>query len=114
MKFQFIRVVMLSVVALFITACGAMQQQEGESAAAGGDDMATFEQAYQQAEAAWNKVAAVGGGWRDTQDFLKEAKEAAAKSDFKKAIDLAKYARFESEAAYTQYESQKNAGPHLF
>jgi hypothetical protein len=111
MKLQFIRLTMLSAVALFIAACGAMETQEHGSA---GDDMARFEQVYQQAEAAWNKAAAVGGGWRDTQDFLKEAKEAASKADFKKAISLAEYARFEGEAAFSQYQSQRKAGPYLF
>ena len=114
MKFQFVRMAILIVVALFIAACSAMDQKGGDSAAAGGTDMAAFEKAYQAAEAAYKKVSALeGAGWRDTGDFLKEAKE-TAKTDIKKDISLAEYAKFESEAALAQFESQKNAGPYLF
>ena len=41
--------------------------------------------------------------WRDTEDFAKEAREAAAAGDNAKAIKLANKAQFQAEAAIEQY-----------
>ena len=41
--------------------------------------------------------------WRDTEEFLSQAKEAAAAGDDAKAIKLADKAKFEAEAAVEQY-----------
>ena len=41
--------------------------------------------------------------WRDTEKFLKQAKEAAASGDNAKAIKLADKARFQAETAVVQY-----------
>jgi hypothetical protein len=41
--------------------------------------------------------------WRDTEDFVKQANEAAAAGDNAKAIKLANTAQFEAEAAVEQY-----------
>lgn len=46
--------------------------------------------------------------WRDTEDFLKEAKEAADKGDNDSAILLAKKAQFQAEAAVIQYNHEKD------
>ena len=111
MTHQFLRMTLLIVVVLFIAACGVMEKKEGESAAA---DKATFEQVYQQAEDALKKATEVGYAWRDTGQFLDSAKEAAAKEDYAQAISLAQKAKSEGDAAYSQYEAQRNAGPYLF
>jgi hypothetical protein len=41
--------------------------------------------------------------WRDTEEFVQQANEAAAAGDNAKAIKLADKARFEAEAAVEQY-----------
>ena len=41
--------------------------------------------------------------WRDTEKFLKQAKEAAASGDNAKAVKLADKAKFEAETAVVQY-----------
>ncbi|MDB4307923.1 hypothetical protein N9985_01400 [Gammaproteobacteria bacterium] len=41
--------------------------------------------------------------WRDTEEFAKEAQEAAAAGDNAKAVKLANKARFQAEAAVEQY-----------
>jgi hypothetical protein len=46
--------------------------------------------------------------WRDTEKFLKQAKEAAGKGDNGAAIKLADKAKFEAEAAVIQYNHEKN------
>jgi hypothetical protein len=45
--------------------------------------------------------------WRDTEDFVKEASEAAAAGDNAKAIKLANKAQFEAEAAVEQYNFER-------
>jgi predicted S18 family serine protease len=112
MTYQFVRMTLLIVAVSFMAACGVMEKKEAESAAT--EDKATFEQVYQQAEAALKKAADVHNAWRDSEQFLDNAKEAAAKGDYAMAISLARKAKFEGEAAYSQYESQRDAGPYLF
>ena len=109
MKFQFLGLAMLGVVTLSVVACTGM-----ETTNSGAEDQAAFEQLYQQADQAYQKVAAVGGAWSVTEELLDNAKEAAAKADYETATNLVKRAQFESDMAYEQYESQKDAGPHLF
>lgn len=46
--------------------------------------------------------------WRDTEKFLKQAKEAANKGENGTAIKLANKAKFEAEAAVIQYNHEKN------
>lgn len=109
MKFQFLGLAILGVVTLSVVACTGM-----ETATSGAEDQAAFEQLYKEADQAYQKVAAVGGAWSVTEELLDNAKEAAAKADYETATKLVKRAKFESDTAYQQYESQKDAGPHLF
>ena len=51
--------------------------------------------------------------WRDTEDFLKQAREAADKGDNDTAVILAEKARFEAEAAVIQYNHEKNTNRGL-
>lgn len=110
MKSQFLRLAMLGAVTLSAVACTGMETTASE----GDDPAAAYQQAFQQAEQAYKKVATVEGAWSETEEMLSKAKEAAAKADFKTALSLVKKVKFESDTAYAQYESQKNAGPHLF
>ncbi len=54
------------------------------------------------AETANKKAAAAGFEWRDTGKMLKQAKEAAAKKDYAKAIELAQRAERQGENALNQ------------
>ncbi len=61
------------------------------------------------------KAAKIGGEWRDSKKkFIKKAKAAASKKDYKKAIKLANKAKFEGDAGYTQAMAEKDAKPWLF
>ena len=77
------------------------------SAAVAADDKATYEALAAEAEAARKKAASVGGEWRDTGKFLKQAEEAAGKEDYATAVKLAKKAKFEGEAGYEQAMAQQ-------
>jgi len=46
--------------------------------------------------------------WVNTENFLKQAQEAADKGDNQTALALAEKARFEAEAAVTQYNYEQN------
>ena len=71
--------------------------------------------AIKEAEAAIKKSKSAGGEWRDAAGkLLKKAKAAAAKGDDKKALKLAKKAKFQGEMGYQQAKEQENAGPWLF
>jgi hypothetical protein len=70
-----------------------------------------YQQALAEAEAAYQKVYAVQYAWRDTEELLSSAKEAAAKGDIDNAIGMATEAKSQSELAYEQYEAGKTAGP---
>jgi hypothetical protein len=87
----------------------------GDSASSGGADAAAAKSAIADATAAVKKAAKVGGEWRDTKKkFIKKAKAAASKKDYKKAIKLANKAKAEGEMGYTQAMAEKNAGPWVF
>ena len=67
------------------------------------------------AEAAVKKAAKAGGEWRDSKKkFIKKAKAAASKKDYKKAIKLANKAKAEGEMGYKQAMAEKDAKPWLF
>ena len=110
MKSQFIRLAAAVAVALSISACAQMKAHE----VPGGEDQVSFNQMYQQAEAALQKASEANNAWSTTEETLDEAKQAAAKADYAAAIKLAERAKWESEMALSQAESQKNAGPTLF
>lgn len=59
------------------------------------------------ATAAAKKANSVGGEWRDTGKFIKQAKGAVKKNDFAKATKLANKAREQGEMGYKQAMSQQ-------
>jgi nucleoid-associated protein YgaU len=61
------------------------------------------DQAIAAAEAAIAKAKANEWIWRDTEKFLKQAREAAAKGDSDTAVKLANKARSQAEGALNQY-----------
>jgi nucleoid-associated protein YgaU len=64
---------------------------------------AEADQAITAAEAAIAKAKANDWIWRDTEKFLKEAQDAAAKGDSDAAVSLANKARSQAEMAENQY-----------
>ena len=70
-------------------------------------DAASYQAAYEAAEAARKKAASVGFEWRDTKKLLKKAKSAAEKGDFAKAEKFAAKAKFQGDAAYAQSQEQE-------
>ncbi len=78
-------------------------------------DQASFDAAYTAAEEARKKADSVGGEWRDTAKFLKQAKALAEKGEFEAAIKLAKKAEHQGHAGYEQMTSQAGkVGPEAF
>lgn len=74
------------------------------------DDKADFEKAIASAEDARKKAASVGGEWRDTGKFLKQAEATAKEGEYAKAMELAEKAKKQGELGYEQAMSQKDAG----
>lgn len=90
-------------------------QGGGEAGKGGGAASPEVAAAIKEAEAAIKKAKSVGGEWRDSAGkYLKNAKAAAAKGDDKKALKLAKTAKFQGEMGYQQAKAQEKAGPWLF
>ncbi len=56
------------------------------------------------AEAAQKQADSVGYEWRDTADMIKQAKEAAAASDFDRAVATAQRAKRQGELAHAQWQ----------
>lgn len=74
---------------------------------AGKADRAAFERLHGEAEQARKKADSIGGEWRDTAKFLKQAKAAADAGELDKAMKLARRAKEEGELGYIQASSQK-------
>lgn len=70
--------------------------------------------AIASAEAAMKKADAQGGGWRDTEKLVKEAKAALEKGELDNAAKLAKTAQEEAKLGEQQAMDNKAAKPWLF
>ena len=98
----------------------------------GGGDMAAYEKAVAEANAALDKAASVKGEWRDSRwkkstfvkyttpdgktvksSFMGAAEEAAKHGDYASALKFLETAKFQGEMGYEQAMGQKNAGPRL-
>ncbi len=101
-------IAMTGALLIALSGCASTDKTENTDAAA-----ATA--AIEAAEAALNKARSVDGEWRDARKvYLKKAKAAAHKADYKTAIKLANIAKFQGEMGYEQAIEQKDAGPWLF
>ena len=113
MKISLIRMAIACVITVSMGACSSMQGSgDGDESAEA--TKPAFEEAYQAAESAYNRAKASNNLWVNTEEQMDKAKEAAGKGDFATAIKLAKRAKFESDAAYEQAESEKDIKPWLF
>lgn len=65
------------------------------------------------AEQETTRANSLGNAWRDTEKMIKAAQKAAKEGKYDDAVKLANKAKEQSSDAIAQYESQKNAGPHL-
>ncbi len=95
-----------SVVFSFLLVAGWASQAEAEATA---ESKASPEAtaAISTASGAIKKAKTNNWIWRDTEKFLKQAQAAANKGDNAAAIKLAKKAKFQAEAAVTQYNFEK-------
>lgn len=84
------------------------------SAAGGPATKDTVAAAIAAAEAALKKADSVGGGWRDTDKLVKEAKTALEKGELDNAAKLAKAAQEEAKLGEQQVMDSKGAKPWLF
>lgn len=100
----------LAVFAAVLTLIGCASTSETKM----GGGATDFPGLVKEATASIKKAKSVGGEWRDSNDFLKKAEEAAKAGDMKKAMSLAIKAKDEGKLGYEQALSQKNAGPWLF
>jgi len=102
---------------LSITGCSLFESTEGESSessSAATTGNADFDNMLAKVSARHKEVSKMGGAWTTPEDLLDQATEAAKNKEFDKAMKLLKEADTEVELAKAQFESQKNAGPHLF
>jgi hypothetical protein len=74
-------------------------------------DTQEVQQAINNAKIAIDKTNQVGGLWRDTEEMLSSAEQAASKGDLTTAMKLANEARVQAELGYEQHLSQRNAKP---
>lgn len=94
---------------------GCMTDGGAMEASAGTADADSVKIALKAAEDSIKKAKAAGGEWRDSKSkFIKKAKAAAAKGDFKQALKLAKKAKFQGEMGLQQAMEEKDAKPWLF
>lgn len=92
---------------LLLVGCASAPEMKMTSA---GD----YESIVKEAQASIKKAASVGGEWRDSKKFLKNAAKAAKAGDMKKALKLAMQAKSEGDIGYAQAMEQKKAKPWLF
>lgn len=90
-------------VAMAALSAGAVQAAEKDQAA-------EFKAAVEKADASRKKAASVGSEWRDTGKMIKQAKAAAKKDDYKKALKLANTAYRQGELGYQQAMGEKDVG----
>lgn len=103
---------------LSLTGCSLFESEGGsgssESASAAMTGNGEYDAMLAEVTAKHKALAKEGGAWTISEDALEKAAEAAKNKEFDKAIKLLKEVNDEVALAKAQFESQKNAGPHLF
>ena len=112
-------VILLTVSTLALGGCAwsSWPWSSSQSSTVGINTVATkdsVEAAIASAEAAMKKAEALGGGWRDTEKLVKEAKTALEKGELESAQKLAKTAQEEAKLGEQQAMDNKGAMPWLF
>ncbi len=100
-----IKLIRTAALALVVASLSAGAVQAAET-----DQAAEFTAAVEKADASRKKAASVGGEWRDTGKMIKQAKAAAKKGDYNKALKLANTAYRQGELGYQQAMATKDAG----
>ena len=77
--------------------------------AAADETQESFDAAYQAAQEARQNAAAAGFEWRDTEEMLEDAKQAAADGDFDTAVTLANDAKIQGELGVQQAAREAEA-----
>ncbi len=98
------------VVVLGLSGCAGTSGGSSMAKASAASPAAHFQQVLAAAKAARKKAASVDGEWRDIGKILKKAEAAAKKGDYKKAIELAEFAKFQGDMGYQQAIGQKGIG----
>ena len=70
-------------------------------------DAATYRQMLSSARKWQRKAQSVNGEWRDVESLLDQAERAASAGDYRNAIELAEFARFQAEMGYRQMRAQE-------
>ena len=93
-----------------LVACAGQSQQTADSTAAmpTATASAAATAALDAARASIKAAKGLEWIWRDTEDTLKKAEEAAAAGDEATAVKLANTAKFEADAAVNQYYLEKS------
>lgn len=93
-----------------LVGCAGQSQQAADSSAAKPAAVASaaVNQSLDAARASIKTANELKWIWRDTEDTLKKAEEAAAAGDESKAIKLANTAKAEADAAVNQYYLEKS------
>lgn len=113
MRFSILKSSLLAGLVLLTFACSQTAEMgEGETAATG--SQSEYEALLNKVTEEYKKLDANGGAWRDTEETIEKAQEAAKKNDFAGAMKLLKEASDETQIAAKQFEEQKNARPYLF
>ncbi len=60
------------------------------------------------------KAASVDGEWRDVGILIDQAEQAAAKGDYRAAMEKAEHARFQAEMGYRQMQAQEKVDNPAF
>lgn len=109
--------ILLTVSTLALGGCSSWPWSSSSSASAGATGTPTKDSVaatIASAETAIKKADAQGGGWRDTDKILKEAKTALEKGEIDNAAKLAKTAEEEAKLSEIQAVENKGAKPWLF
>jgi len=86
----------------------------GESGAVAMSGNAAYDNMLAEVTARQKEAQKTGGAWTTPDDLLDQAAEAAKDKQFDKAMKLLKEADDVIAMSKSQFDSQKNAGPHLF
>ncbi len=109
--------ILLAVSTLALGGCSWLPWSSSTPSAASAGGAATKDSvaaAIAAAETALKKADAQGGGWRDTEKFIKEAKTALEKGELDNAMKLAKTAAEEAKLGEQQAMESKGVKPWLF
>lgn len=109
--------ILLTVSVLALSGCswfGSKPTAAGAAAPGGTLTKESVAAAISSAEAAMKKAESQGGGWRDTEKLIKDAKTALEKGELDNAMKLANTAQEEAKLSEQQVMENRGAKPWRF